>query len=164
MNFLKGFQAAFRGVVHCINHERNMRIHTVAALYVFVFSFFFHISAAGYGVLFTVFGLMLALEVINTGLEALADRISAGYSPVVKVVKDIAAGAVLVMAVFAVAVAVVLFWQPEGFVRIYRYFCVEMPVMWLPFIVGSGLCLWYIAKGPLGIKNFFLRHKKFREK
>ena len=110
MNFLRGFQAAFRGIIRCINHERNMRIHTVAALYVFVFSFFFEFSITGYAVLFTVFGLIMALEIVNTGLEALADQISPGYSPVVKVVKDIAAGAVLIMAIFAVAVAVVLFW------------------------------------------------------
>ena len=120
MNFLRGFQAAFRGIIRCINHERNMRIHTVAALYVFVFSFFFEFSITGYAVLFTVFGLIMALEIVNTGLEALADQISPGYSPVVKVVKDIAAGAVLIMAIFAVAVAVVLFWQPD--VRIFLYY------------------------------------------
>lgn len=97
MNFLRGFQAAFRGIIRCINHERNMRIHTVAALYVFVFSFFFEFSITGYAVLFTVFGLIMALEIVNTGLEALADQISPGYSPVVKVVKDIAAGAVLII-------------------------------------------------------------------
>ncbi len=100
MNFLRGFQAAFRGIIRCINHERNMRIHTVAALYVFVFFIlFFEFSITGYAVLFTVFGLIMALEIVNTGLEALADQISPGYSPVVKVVKDIAAGAVLIMAI-----------------------------------------------------------------
>ena len=113
--------------------------------------------------MFTVFGLIMALEIVNTGLEALADQISPGYSPVVKVVKDIAAGAVLIMAIFAVAVAVVLFWQPEGFIRMYEYFCIDMPIMWLPFVVVSALCLWYIIKGPLGMKNFFLKHKKFEE-
>ena len=125
-----------------------MRIHTVAALYVFVFSFFFEFSTTGYAVLFTVFGLIMALEIVNTGLEALADQISPGYSPVVKVVKDI---------------AVVLFWQPEGFIRMYEYFCITMPIMWLPFVVVSTLCLWYIVKGPIGMKNFFLKHKKFEE-
>ena len=125
MNFLRGFQAAFRGIIRCINHERNMRIHTVAALYVFVFSFFFEFSITGYAVLFTVFG--------------------------------------LIMAIFAVAVAVVLFWQPEGFIRMYEYFCITMPIMWLPFVVVSALCLWYIVKGPIGMKNFFLKHKKFEE-
>ena len=161
MSFLKGFQAAFRGIVRCINHERNMRIHTVAALYVFVFSFFFKLSAAGYASLFLICGIVMALEVVNTGLEELADQISPGYSPVVKVVKDIAAGAVLIGAVFAVAVAAVLFWQPEGFIRIYQYFCVDMPIMWLPFIVVSALCLWYIIKGPVCMRNFFLKYKKF---
>lgn len=162
MSFLKGFQAAFRGIVHCINYERNMRIHTVAALYVFVFSFFFELSAASYAILFLTCGIVMALEIVNTGLEAIGDQISSDYSPVVKVIKDIAAGAVLIMAVFAVAVAAVLFWQPIGFVRMYQYFCVDMPIMWLPLIVISALCLWYIIKGPLGIRNFFLKHKKYQ--
>lgn len=139
-----------------------MRIHTVVALYVFVFSFFFEISAAGYGVLFIVFGMIMALEIVNTGLEALADRIAPGYSAVVKVVKDIAAGSVLIMAIFAVAVAVVLFWQPQGFAYMYRYFFTDMPIMWLPLVLVTAFCFWYIARGPLGMKNFFLKHKKFK--
>ncbi len=36
--------------------------------------------------------------------------------------KDMASGAVLVGAVFAVCVAVCLFWKPEGFVRMGAYF------------------------------------------
>lgn len=163
MGFLRGFHAAYRGFVRCINTERNMRIHTVVSLYVFVFSFFFELSAAAYAVLFLIFGMVMALEIVNTGLEALADQISPGYSPVVKVVKDIAAGAVLIMAFFAVAIAIVLFWQPMGFVRMYEYFCLQLPIMWLPLIVVSALCLWYIIRGPLGIKNFFLKRKKFDE-
>ena len=163
MSFLRGFQAAFRGFVRCINTERNMRIHTVVALYVFVFSFFFELSAAGYATLFLIFGIIMALEIVNTGLEALADQISPGYNPVVKVVKDIAAGSVLIMAIFAVAVAIVLFWQPMGFVRMYEYFCIDLPMMWLPLVVVSALCLWYIAKGPLGMKHFFFKRKKFNK-
>ncbi len=86
--------------------------------------------------------------------EALADQISPGYSPVVKVVKDIAAGAVLIMAICSCGCSGAV-WQPEGFVRIYEYFCITMPIMWLPFVVVSAFCLWYIVKGPLGMKNFF---------
>ena len=55
MRFLKSFRYAFRGIVYCINTERNMRIHTVIALYVFVFSFFFHLTRVEYAVLFLAF-------------------------------------------------------------------------------------------------------------
>ena len=98
----------------------------------------------------------MALEIVNTGLEALADQISPGYSPVVKVVKDIAAGAVLIMAILRLRVAVVLFWQPEGFIRmllnIFLYYYADYVAA--GFVVVSALCLWYIVKGPIGMKNF----------
>ena len=37
MRFVKSLKYALRGIVYCINNERNMRIHTVAVLYVLAF-------------------------------------------------------------------------------------------------------------------------------
>ena len=51
MNFLKGFKYAFFGFIYCIKNERNMRIHTVAAMYVLVFARFFTFSRSEYAVL-----------------------------------------------------------------------------------------------------------------
>ena len=102
MRFLKSFRYAFRGIIYCINNERNMRVHTVVALYVFVFSFFFHLTRAEYGVLFLTFAQVIAAELFNTVAEELSDFSAASFNPVVRIVKDMASGGVLVGAVFSV--------------------------------------------------------------
>ena len=45
--------------------------------------------------------LVIALEMINTAIEALADHLHPGIHPKIGLVKDLAAGAVLIAAVMA---------------------------------------------------------------
>ena len=59
------------------------------------------------------FALMLSAELMNTALERLCDRQSAGYDRLVKQVKDIAAAAVLVCAAFCAVIGMV-FFVPSG--------------------------------------------------
>ena len=122
MRFVKSLKYALRGIVYCINNERNMRIHTVAVLYVLAFSPFFEMSRARYAILLVTFALVLTAETFNTVAEELCDLVAPSFHPVVRIVKDMAAGGVLICAGFAVGVGVCLFWQPAAFLRIWRYF------------------------------------------
>ena len=153
MRFLKSVKYAFRGIIYCINNERNMRIHTVIALYVFVFSFFFTISRAEYALLFLTFSSVMAAEMFNSVAEALSDMTAASFNQVVRVIKDMASGGVLVAAVFSVCVGVCLFWHPAVFLKIVRYFAAS-PVMAAVLIVVTFLCVIYIILGPLGVRDF----------
>lgn len=159
MRFLKSFKYAFRGIVYCINNERNMRIHTVAALYVFVFSFFFELSRAQYGVLFlTVAGVMSA-EVFNTVAEELSDMAAASFHPVVRIVKDMAAGGVMIYALFAIAVGICFFWQPASLAKIVSFYG-NNPLLLVLLIVSIALNIIYIVLGPIGIRDFIRKRKK----
>ena len=91
MRFFKSFKYAFRGIVYCINNERNMRIHTAAALYVFAFSHFFEITRTGYAVLLLTFALVMAAELFNTVAEEITDMIAASYHPVARIIKALKA-------------------------------------------------------------------------
>ena len=158
MRFFKSFKYAFRGIVYCINNERNMRIHTAAALYVFAFSHFFEITRTGYAVLLLTFALVMAAELFNTVAEEITDMIAASYHPVARIIKDLAAGGVLVCALFAVGVGICLFWQPESFLRILRVF-MDRPwriAAFLASLIAAGL---YVIQGPIGIRDFCMRKK-----
>ena len=54
-------------------NERHMRIHTVVALYVFVFSFFFNFTRLEYIALCLTVSLVLSCEMINTAIEEITD-------------------------------------------------------------------------------------------
>ena len=55
--------------------------------------------------------LVLTLELVNTALEALVDLVSPTYHPLARVVKDVAAGAVLIAGVLSVFVGATVWWR-----------------------------------------------------
>lgn len=57
-----------------------------------------------------VIGAVLAAEAVNSALEALADFVSPEYSEAIKRTKDLAAGAVLLMAIAAAIVGGIIFF------------------------------------------------------
>lgn len=89
--------------------ERNFRVHIVAAIAVFVFSYIYGIDKTQFLVIaLTVFSVMAA-EMFNTAIETVVDLISPQKSRLAKIAKDTAAGAVLLSAICAVVIAVVMF-------------------------------------------------------
>lgn len=163
MRFLKSLKYAFRGIIYCMNNERNMRIHTVAALYVFAFSFFFGLSRMQYAILFLTFALVMMAELFNTVAEELSDMAAASFNPVVRIIKDMAAGGVLVCALFAIGIGICLFWNPVAFLQIISFFK-KNPVMLLGLVLISALAYLYITAGPLGIRDFLHKQKIRRGK
>lgn len=159
--FLKSLKYAFRGVVYCINNERNMRIHTVAALYVFAFSFFFDLTRTQYALLFLTFAAVMGAEMFNTVAEEISDMLAASFHPVVRIVKDLAAGAVLVFAVFAVGVGICLFWRPAVLLSIVRVI-LDSPLYLCLFLLVTVCAFVYILMGPLGIRDYLHRTKAVR--
>ncbi len=105
------FRWAARGVCIALR-ERNFRIHLTAACYVTAAGFLADLSHAEIAVLCLCFGLVTAVELINTAIETLCDRITKQYDPLIRDAKDVAAGAVLMTALFSTAVALVLFAHP----------------------------------------------------
>lgn len=53
--------------------------------------------------------LVLVLEMMNTALEYVCNLVTENYHPAVKVIKDLAAGAVLISAVGSVVIAFIIF-------------------------------------------------------
>jgi len=106
---LRSFGFAFQGIFYVIRTQRNMRIHGVAGILVIVVGLVFWISPAEWAGLLAIMALVYTLEMLNTVVESVVDMITQEYHPLAKVAKDVAAGAVLVAAIFAVGVAVAIF-------------------------------------------------------
>ena len=92
-----------------------MKIHCIAALLVVTAGFFFHISAIEWCICLVLFGLVMALELVNTAVEAVVDLVTTERKPLAKIAKDTAAGAVLIAAIMA-AVAGLIIFLPKGLV------------------------------------------------
>lgn len=152
LSFFSLFKYAFRGVVYCINNERNMRIHTVVAFAVFTFSCFCEFSKEHYAILAFTVAMVLTSEMLNTCVEVITDMIADRYDILARMVKDIAAGAVLISAIFAVFIAVKLLLKPVAFVSIYTFVSGKAYRM-IIFIFVCVVSWFYIKYGPLAIIN-----------
>lgn len=161
MRFLKSFQYAFRGLVYCINNERNMRVHSVAAFYVLLLSLFFDLSRTRYAVLFLTISAVMTAELFNTVAEELSDLTAASFHPVVRIIKDLAAGGVLVAALAAAAVGVCFFWQPEKLRLAFLFFATRPPLLAL-LLASFAASAVYVAAGPIGIRDFIRKRKERR--
>ena len=121
----KSFRNAFRGVRFCIRNERNMRIHLVASVYVMVFSTFYNLTATQYILLLGTICMVLFAETVNTSLEAVVNLHTQWYDNLARIGKDVAAGAVLICAAFAVAIGCILFLKPAKLYYIILFFISE---------------------------------------
>lgn len=89
--------------------QPNMRIHLVVVLLVSVFGVLFRISAVEWMFCILCFALVLGAELFNSALESVVDLVSPGYHKLAEDAKDMAAGAVLVCAIFSVVVGLIVF-------------------------------------------------------
>lgn len=89
-----------------------MRIHLLATVIVLLAAMYFRLPGRDIAVLLIVIGLVIAAELFNTALESIVDLASPEWHPLAKKAKDTAAGAVLVMAMVAVCVGCLLFYEP----------------------------------------------------
>ena len=108
-NRLLSFRYAFLGVRTVFRDQHNIRIEAVMAALAVTAGFIFSLSATEWILLLLVIALVLSLEMVNTALEYLVDLASPGRHPVAGKIKDIAAGAVLISAIFSVIIGLILF-------------------------------------------------------
>lgn len=97
------------GVWTALKSERNFRVHVTVALVITAAGWLFFIPAWQWMVIIVAFGLVMALELVNTSLEALVDLASPEIHPLAKRAKDTAAGAVSVAAAAALGLGLVIF-------------------------------------------------------
>lgn len=116
------FVYAGRGIAYCIRHERNIRIHIIVLLYVLYFSNFYDFGRTEYALLILTCASVIALELLNTAIEVVIDKVSPRFNVFAMMGKDIAAGAVLVGAIGSVVIGVILFWDTTRFSEIFNYF------------------------------------------
>lgn len=106
---LKSFTFAFNGICLLIKNEHNAWIHSFAAICVIIAGFIFNLSPTEWIAIVFAIGLVLAGEAINSSLEALCDLVSPEYNVLIKQSKDLAAGAVLILAISAAIVGLIIF-------------------------------------------------------
>lgn len=106
---IRSFRYAFNGIRLLITREHNAWIHCFAAISVVIAGAILGLSRTEWVAVVIVIGAVLAAEAVNSSIEALADLVSPEYNEAIKRTKDLAAGAVLLMAIAAAIVGLIIF-------------------------------------------------------
>jgi len=111
-NLLQSFRYAFAGLRYALRTQRNTRIHMTIAAAAVAVGLWLGLSLTQWAVLALTIGFVLVGEMLNTVVETVVDLLSPGYHPLAKVVKDVAAGAVLLTALISVVVGLLVLGPP----------------------------------------------------
>ncbi len=108
--FFRSLKHALEGLRYVALREQSFRLQILAAAVVLGAVIFLDLAVWQKILLILLVCAVLVLEVINSIFERIADALKPRLSPVVKEVKDMMAGAVLLTAITSVVVAAMIFW------------------------------------------------------
>lgn len=98
-----------QGIIVSVREQVNLKIQIVIALGVVVLGIYFRITMKEWAILVLVIGLVLGLELMNTSIENLVDLVTKERKPLAGKIKDIAAGAVLIVSLSALIIGWLIF-------------------------------------------------------
>lgn len=108
-SFFEALAFAFRGIATAIIRERNIRIQLFLGTIILFIMIIIGVPLVKMGIAIVAILLVLAFEMMNTSVEMLSDLIHPEYSIVVRNVKDMCAGAVLIVTAASCIVGIVIF-------------------------------------------------------
>ena len=106
---IKSFGYAINGLVYAFRTQLNFKLHCLAILTVVVLGSYLQLSAQEWLWIVGAITLVIIVELINTAIETLVDMVSPQRQPKAGTIKDLAAAAVLIAAMFALIVALFIF-------------------------------------------------------
>ena len=109
--FWSSFHHAFEGIIYATRTERNMRVHLIIAAAVLFTTLYLRLERAYVAIICVTVGLVLAMELFNTAVEAVVDLMTVAHHPLAKIAKDAAAGAVLLASLAAICVGYLAFYE-----------------------------------------------------
>ena len=109
MRFIKSIKYSLDGLFYAYRYEQSLWIHGAAVILAIILGFSFQIRLAEWAIIFIALGIILALELINTAIEAAVDLTTTEYHPLAKVAKDCGSAASFVMSIVSVVISLFVF-------------------------------------------------------
>ena len=102
---------ALAGLAHAVRAERSLRTQLLALAAALALLAYWRPAPVWWALVLLISSAVIAAELFNTAIERLADHLHPATDPQVRIVKDCAAAAVLVLVIGALCVAVALLWN-----------------------------------------------------
>jgi diacylglycerol kinase len=106
---IKSFGYAIEGLSYSFKHNQNIKIHILAAIIVIIAGFFLKLTRPEFFDICVLIVLVISSEMINTCIEEVINLLVNEHRLEAKIAKDVSAGMVLMVSVFAAIVGVFIF-------------------------------------------------------
>lgn len=103
------FKNAASGILWALRTQPNFRVHGALSVLAILLSWYFRITRVEFTIILFTIVLGLAVEMVNTSIEAMTDLITREWRQEAKIAKDVAAGMMLLTAIGAAIVGIVIF-------------------------------------------------------
>lgn len=105
----RSFRFALAGLVTMLRSQHNAWLHALATVLVLILSAAVGLSSMQWCIIILCIGLVWSAEAFNTALEVLCDVVHPDQHPKIKIVKDVAAAAVLLVSIAAALIGAIIF-------------------------------------------------------
>lgn len=106
---IRSLICGFNGLRFLLASQKNAWIHAAATVVVIVGGVYFGLTALQWGLVTLAIAAVWTAEAFNTAFELLADAVSPDIHPLVGKAKDVAAGAVLIVALGSSVIGITVF-------------------------------------------------------
>jgi len=106
------FRYATAGLRYLLVSQRNARVQAVIGVIALLLAAILRVSRVEWAIITLLIALVLTLEALNSAIEATVDLVTSDYHPLAKIAKDVAAGAVWLMAIASVVIGAIIFLPP----------------------------------------------------
>lgn len=105
----KSFGYAFSGLSYSFKENQNIKIHIIAAIFVLIFGLLLGLTKYEMFSIGLLIILVISAEMINTAIEEVVDLLVNEHRLEAKIAKDVGAGMVLLISIFAAIVGIFIF-------------------------------------------------------
>lgn len=110
VNRLKSVGYAFKGARLLLKTEASIKIQFAIGVIMTIAGFYFKLSPIEWVIQILTIALIMAIEGINTAIEEIADFVHPEHHKKIGLIKDLAAGAVFIVAIAAVVVGCIIYF------------------------------------------------------
>lgn len=107
--FIRSFKDCLRGLDFIFIHEDNFKREFILGIIALILCVILKVSRIEFIIVLIVIGLVLFAESVNTTIEKAIDLYTKEYNKEAGMVKDIAAGSVIIICFFAMIIGMIIF-------------------------------------------------------
>ncbi|MEJ6792952.1 MAG: diacylglycerol kinase family protein [Lacinutrix sp.] len=109
VNRIKSVGFAFKGAYLLITTEASIKVQLSIGVIMTIAGFYFDLSLTEWCIQIIIIAIIIAVEGVNTTIEEIADFIHPEHHQKIGLIKDLAAGAVFIVAIAAVIIVCIIY-------------------------------------------------------